>query len=85
MIYQAKLAARRARRTADVQRSAERLRKKKSKEEEKRRLEELARLREEEEAKEEEDDGINVPDVIVTDNAEIQVILFVDNLVINFF
>ena len=53
------------------------MRKNKAKEEEKRRLEELARLREEEEAREKEDDGLDVPDVVVTDNAEVQVRLHV--------
>ena len=59
------------------------MRKNKAKEEEKRRLEELARLREEEEAREEEDDGLDVPDVVVTDNAEVQVRLRVSRNILD--
>jgi len=73
--FQAQLAARRARRAAEVQKAVEKRRIQKAKEDEEKRLEELARIREEEEAaREAEEDGLDVPDVLVMDNLEVQVI-----------
>ena len=74
--FQAQLAARRARRAAEIQKATERRRKQKAKEDEEKRLEELARIREEETAREAESDGLDVPDVLITDNLEVQVAAF---------
>ena len=72
-MIQAQLAARRARKAAEIQKAAEKRKKKQAKEDEEKRLEELARLREEEAAKEQEQDDLDLPSVMPTDNFEVQV------------